>query len=111
MVPPIIQEPIEIPDFLANERQAVADLDAWFQTQVPVATDGLKWSVQMLETFQDRARTYCEDVFHQIFEQLNLSSGNTGETPFTGTATVGPGKKKLEPMLILRALSRPKSKN
>lgn len=103
--------PIEVPDMLANEREAVVELDNWFQTQVPVATDGFKWSVQMLETFQDRARTYCEDVFHQIFEQLNLHSGNTGETPFASTAAAGPGKKKLEPMLILRALSRPKVKN
>jgi len=97
--------------------QMLSDIDSlndWFE-QVPLAVDSLKWTLQMISTFQGRAKQYCEDYFRQIFEQINeIPSSNVGVSGgLVGSEVNNLGiftakeKKKLEPMLILRALSRP----
>ena len=61
--------------------QMLSDIDSlndWFE-QVPLAVDSLKWTLQMISTFQGRAKQYCEDYFRQIFEQINeIPSSNVG---------------------------------
>jgi hypothetical protein len=94
----------------------VDSLNEWFE-QVPLAVDSLKWTLQMISTFQGRAKQYCEDYFRQIFEQIseipssavggNVSGGLVGTEINNLGVFTSKEKKKLEPMLILRALSRP----
>lgn len=101
---------------IAQLSSEIDSLNEWFE-QVPLAVDSLKWTLQMISTFQGRAKQYCEDYFRQIFEQISEIPSSTANTNVTGGLVsseinnlgvfTAKEKKKLEPMLILRALSRP----
>jgi hypothetical protein len=108
----VLEEDPEIAQMLTE----IDSLNSWFE-QVPLAIDSLKWTLQMISTFQGRAKQYCEDYFRQIFEQINeipssnagsgITGGMVGSEANNLSVFTTKEKKKLEPMLILRALSRP----
>lgn len=68
----------------------VLEINNWVK-EVPLALQGMKWNLQMLSTFEERSKSYCEDVFKQLNEQINIQD---------------PEKRKIEPLLVLKALSK-----
>lgn len=97
--------------FQADQQDAslmarLQSLNGWIRDDAPVALDGLQWTVHMVDTFSQRAQSFCEDVFKQLFDRLesteNAAPANTpaaGQKPSALAAGV-------EPMLMLRALSK-----
>jgi hypothetical protein len=76
--------------FFAEEFQT---LSKWLNS-LPLSVDRLDWNTKLALSFQDHAKQFCEGVFHQIFAKFFSS-----DLPQRGKA------QRIEPMMILRALS------
>lgn len=82
--------------FFAEEFQT---LNKWL-TSLPLSIDRLDWNTKLALSFQDHAKQFCEGVFHQIFAKF-----------FSSDLSRGGKAQRIEPMMILRALSTNTSSN
>ena len=73
------------------------NLNKWLHS-LPISIDRLDWNTKLALSFQDHAKQFCEGVFHQIFAKFFAAD-------LRGKA------QRLEPMMILRALSSNTSAN
>lgn len=72
-----------------NRTDALASMDSWFKG-FPFKVEQLKTNLSTCFQFEKMSKDFCERVFQQIFSQ------------FYSNRT----KSKVEPMLLLRAISR-----
>ena len=67
----------------------IEQLSSWLARDLPLSVDRLDWTCKLATTFQDHAKQFCESVFHEIFAKFFASDG----------------EQRVEPMLVLRAMS------
>lgn len=63
-------------------------------SSLPLSIDRLDWNTKLALSFQDHAKQFCEGVFHQIFAKF-----------FSADLSGNKNHQRIEPMMILRALS------
>lgn len=70
------------------------NMNKWLNS-LPLSIDRFDWNTKLALSFQDHAKQFCEGVFHQIFAKFF-----SADLP-----RVGKNNQRIEPMMLLRALS------
>ena len=70
------------------------NMNKWLNS-LPLSIDRFDWNTKLALSFQDHAKQFCEGVFHQIFAKFFSSD----------LPRAGRNQQRIEPMMLLRALS------
>lgn len=70
------------------------NMNKWLNS-LPLSIDRFDWNTKLALSFQDHAKQFCEGVFHQIFAKFF-----SADLPRAGR-----NHQRIEPMMLLRALS------
>lgn len=71
-----------------------SSMNKWLNS-LPLSVDRFDWNTKLAISFQDHSKQFCEGVFHQIFAK------------FFSSDLRGTKSQKIEPMMVLRAMSQP----